>query len=91
MTGSSCAADLPGRAALASTLCRKSSASNTGRISTSAPPSNGARFSHSTASSIDFTCQIQKPEIKFLRFGERTVDHRFLRTGGPYRFPFDEG
>src|SRR5215472_3738622 len=39
----------------------KSSASNTWRISTSAPPPNGARLSHSTASSIDLTCQSQKP------------------------------
>src|SRR6185437_14173746 len=37
----------------------KSSGPNTGRISTSSPPSKGARFSHSTASSIDRTCQIQ--------------------------------
>ncbi len=37
----------------------KSSASKMGRRVTSTPPSNGARLSHSTASSIDFTCQIQ--------------------------------
>src|SRR6266702_310401 len=44
----------------------KSDASNTWRISTSVPPSNGARLSHSTASSIDFTCHSQKPEISSL-------------------------
>jgi hypothetical protein len=37
----------------------RSLASYTGRISTSVPPSNGARFSHSTASSIERTCQTQ--------------------------------
>lgn len=37
----------------------KSSDSKTGRIVTSTPSSNGARLIHSTASSIDFTCQIQ--------------------------------
>ena len=37
----------------------KSAASNTGRISISIPPSKGARLSHSTASSIERTCQIQ--------------------------------
>ena len=37
----------------------KSSGSKTGRRVTSTPPSNGARLSHSTASSIEFTCQIQ--------------------------------
>src|SRR5580698_3772525 len=36
-----------------------SSSSNIWRISTSAPPSNGARLSHSTASSIDFVCHSQ--------------------------------
>src|SRR3982751_3321409 len=41
----------------------KSSASNTWRISTSSPPSNGARFNHSTASSIERTCHSQKPAI----------------------------
>src|SRR5690606_26620096 len=44
----------------------KSSASNTGRSSTSAPPSKGARLSHSTASSIDFTCHSQKPAMSSL-------------------------
>src|SRR5216684_2904372 len=44
----------------------KSDASNTWRISTSVPPSNGARLSHSTASSIDFTCHSQKPAISSL-------------------------
>src|ERR1700730_14260120 len=44
----------------------KSAASNTGRISTSVPPSNGARLSHSTASSIDFTCQSQYQAMRSL-------------------------
>src|ERR1700722_2394015 len=44
----------------------KSFASYTGRISTSVPPSNGARFTHSTASSIERTCQIQYPAINSL-------------------------
>lgn len=37
----------------------KSSGEKMGRRVTSTPPSNGARLSHSTASSIDLTCQIQ--------------------------------
>jgi FtsX-like permease family len=37
----------------------KSCGSNSGRTVTSTPPSKGARLSHSTASSIDLTCQIQ--------------------------------
>jgi hypothetical protein len=41
----------------------KSSASNTGRISATTPSSKGARFSHSTASSSEFTCQSQKPAL----------------------------
>src|SRR6266496_4162980 len=41
----------------------KSSASNTWRISISVPPSNGARLSHSIASSFDFTCHSQNPAI----------------------------
>src|SRR5256885_1027707 len=41
----------------------KSSASNTWGISISVPPSNGARFNHSTASSIERTCHSQKPAI----------------------------
>src|SRR6266851_2584208 len=44
----------------------KSSASNTWRISTSAPPPNGLRLSHSTASSMDLTCHSQKPAISSL-------------------------
>src|SRR5712692_442016 len=44
----------------------KSSASNTWRISISAPPPNGLRLSHSTASSIDLTCHSQKPAISSL-------------------------
>src|SRR5207244_2254066 len=44
----------------------KSAASNTCRTSTSVPPSNGARFSHSIASSFDFTCHSQKPAISSL-------------------------
>src|SRR6185369_2718365 len=44
----------------------KSSASNTWRISISAPPSKGLRLSHSTASSIDLTCHSQKPAISSL-------------------------
>jgi len=43
----------------------KSSASNTCRISTSASW-NGARLSHSIASSFDFTCQSQKPATSSL-------------------------
>jgi hypothetical protein len=39
----------------------KSSASNTWRSSTSVSPPKGARLSHSIASSLDFTCQIQNP------------------------------
>jgi len=41
----------------------RSSASKTGRISTSVPPSNGACFSHSIASFVDLTCHSQKPAI----------------------------
>src|SRR5258708_6190784 len=48
------------------TSAGKSDASYTCRISTSAPPSNGARLSHSTASSMDFTCQSQKPPMSSL-------------------------
>src|SRR5207245_702587 len=44
----------------------KSSASNTWRISTSAPPPKGLRLSHSIASSIDLTCHNQKPAISSL-------------------------
>src|SRR5439155_6817842 len=44
-------------------LGAKSSVSNTWRSSISVPPSNGARLSHSIASSFDFTCQSQKPAI----------------------------
>src|SRR3984893_10799983 len=48
------------------TSAGKSPASYTCRISTSAPPSNGARLSHSTASSMDFTCHSQKPAMSSL-------------------------
>src|SRR5439155_3515034 len=44
----------------------KSSASNTWRISTSVPPPNGARLSHSIASAFDFTCHSQNPAISSL-------------------------
>src|SRR5439155_9224619 len=44
----------------------KSAASNTWRISTSVPPPNGARLSHSIASSFDFTCHSQKPATSSL-------------------------
>src|SRR2546426_10577013 len=44
----------------------KSSASNTWRISTSAPPSMGQRLTHSIASALDFTWNIQKPAISSL-------------------------
>src|SRR5262249_4037931 len=44
-------------------LGAKSCGSNTWRSSTSVPPSNGARLSHSIASSFDFTCHSQKPAI----------------------------
>src|SRR5438105_3892845 len=47
-------------------LSANSSVSKTWRISTSVPPSNGARLSHSTASSNDFTCQSQKPATSSL-------------------------
>src|SRR5438094_1117703 len=43
-----------------------SSASCTWRISISAPSPNGARLTHSIASSFDFTRQIQKPAIRSL-------------------------
>src|SRR5271166_3790090 len=55
------AASLGGR-----TSAGKSEASSTWRISTSVPPSNGARLSHSTASSMDFTCHSQKPAMSSL-------------------------
>src|SRR5712664_4416385 len=48
----------------------KSDASNTWRISTSVPPSNGARLSHSTASSMDFSCHSQKPPMSSLVSGK---------------------
>src|SRR3982074_2079211 len=44
----------------------KSSVSKTCRISISAPPSNGARFIHSIASSRDFTWISQKPAMRSL-------------------------
>src|SRR3954462_12815793 len=47
-------------------LAPKSSASNTCRISTSSPPPNGARLSHSIASSRDLHCHSQKPAISSL-------------------------
>src|ERR1700687_5287770 len=49
-----------------STSAGKSDTSYTWRISTSVPPSNGARLSHSTASSMDFTCHSQKPPMSSL-------------------------
>src|SRR5712664_1007335 len=48
------------------TSAGKSDASYTWRISTSVPPSNGARLSHSTASSMDFSCHSQKPPMSSL-------------------------
>src|SRR5260370_19732376 len=47
-------------------LAPKSSASKTGRISTSSPGPKGLRLSHSTASSMLRTCQIQKPATSSL-------------------------
>src|SRR5260221_7305823 len=47
----------------------KSSAENTWRISISAPPSNGARFIHSMASSSDLALSSQKPATKSLVSG----------------------
>src|SRR5580692_7566894 len=47
-------------------LAPKSSASKTGRISTSAPGPKGLRLSHSTASSMLRTCQSQKPATSSL-------------------------
>src|SRR5579862_7389203 len=47
-------------------LAPKSSGSKTGRISTSAPGPKGLRLSHSTASSTERTCQIQKPATSSL-------------------------
>ena len=44
-------------------LSPNSSSSKTWRNSISVPPPKGARFSHSTASSFDLTCQSQKPAI----------------------------
>src|SRR5262249_2372575 len=68
----------------------KSSASNTWRISTSPSPSrNGARLSHSTASSIDRTCHNQKPAISSLD----SVKGPSVTVGWPFpnltRFPFE--
>jgi len=47
-------------------LGAKSAASNTWRISISSPGLNGARLIHSIASSLDLTCQSQKPATSSL-------------------------
>src|SRR6266851_187383 len=47
-------------------LGAKSAVSNTWRISISAPGLNGARLTHSIASSLDLTCHSQKPAISSL-------------------------
>src|SRR5688572_29899578 len=69
----------------------KSSASNTGRISTSVPPSNGAFLSHSTASSIDFTCQIQNPATSSLVSANGPSITARVEPSKRTRLPFDVG
>src|SRR5215471_1701013 len=69
----------------------RSSSSKIGGISISTPPPKGARLSHSTASSIDFTCQSQKPAMSSFD----SVNGPSLTVGAPpenfTRLPYDVG
>src|SRR5437667_9705316 len=69
----------------------KSSDSSTGRISTSVPPPNGARLSHSTASSIDFTCHSQKPAMSSFDSANGPSMTVLCSPENFTRLPFDVG
>src|SRR3954468_12125917 len=73
--------------------CLKSSSSKSGRISSSESPTCGLgqRLAHSSASSIDFTFQIQKPAMSsFVSMNGPSTTVR-LAPENLTRLPFDEG